>query len=173
VIGTFPILLSHSDTLFATQYYLKLTRSHDLTSFILDVQMLVFAGLEELVLCIVTLPHVFVPVGAVHEGPVTKVAVVGPGTGVDVHVVLIHLLLNETLVAHLADERHLRVLGVVLELVISHAAGLDALAAVRTSEKSVNGRHVFLQSERTAERLLANLALHVLVRVVRLHVEPV
>jgi len=40
---------------------------------------------------IVTLPRVFAPVGAVHEGTVAKVAVVRPGTGVNVHVVLIHL----------------------------------------------------------------------------------
>jgi len=38
----------------------------------------------------VTLPRVLVPVGAVHEGTVAKVAVVRPRTGVNVHVVLIH-----------------------------------------------------------------------------------
>ena len=133
--------------------------------------MLVFAGFEQLVLCVVTLSHVLVPVGAVDEGPVAEVAVVRPCPRVDVHVVLVNLFLDEALVAHLADEGHIGVLGVMLQLVVGHAARFDALTAVRASQERVHRRHVLLQGKRAPESLFAHFALDVLIGVMGLHVK--
>ena len=134
--------------------------------------MLVFAGFEQLVLCVVTFPHVLVPVGAVDKSPVAEVAVVRPCPRVDVHVVLVNLFLDEALVAHLADEGHIGVLGVMLQLVVGHAARFDALTAVRASQERVHRRHVLLQGKGAPESLFTHFALDVLIGVVGLHVEP-